>query len=217
MHSETPKQYMDLCGYPVLYYSLKAFEESAVDEIVLVTGARNIDFCRRDIVEKYGFSKVKAVVAGGSERYLSVYEGLKAASGADYVLIHDGARPLIDGDSICRSMETVAREKACVVAVPVKDTIKVADGEGFTDSTPDRSRLWAVQTPQSFSEELLKQAYQKMFIAEAKGTGLPVMTDDAMLVEKMTGHKVKIIDGTYRNIKITTLEDLLIAKAFLQT
>lgn len=216
MHSETPKQYMDLCGYPVLYYSLKAFEKSAVDEIVLVTGARDIDFCRRDIVEKYGFSKVKAVVAGGSERYLSVYEGLKAASGADYVLIHDGARPLIDGDSIRRSVETVTREKACVLAVPVKDTIKVADGDGFADSTPDRSRLWAVQTPQSFSAELLEKAYQNLFDAEKEGAELPVMTDDAMLVEQMTNCKVRLVTGNYANLKITTPEDLLIARAFLE-
>lgn len=216
MHSETPKQYMDLCGYPVLYYSLKAFEKSAVDEIVLVTGARDIDFCRRDIVEKYGFSKVKAVVAGGSERYLSVYEGLKAASGADYVLIHDGARPLIDGDSIRRSVETVTREKACVLAVPVKDTIKVADGDGFADSTPDRSRLWAVQTPQSFSAELLEKAYQNLFDAEKEGAELPVMTDDAMLVEQMTNCKVRLVTGNYANLKITTPEDLLIAGAFLE-
>lgn len=216
MHSETPKQYMDLCGYPVLYYSLKAFEKSAVDEIVLVTGARDIDFCRRDIVEKYGFSKVKAVVAGGSERYLSVYEGLKAASGADYVLIHDGARPLIDGDSIRRSVETVTREKACVLAVPVKETIKVADGDGFADSTPDRSRLWAVQTPQSFSAELLEKAYQNLFDAEKEGAELPVMTDDAMLVEQMTNCKVRLVTGNYANLKITTPEDLLIARAFLE-
>lgn len=216
MHSEIPKQYMDLCGYPVLYYSLKAFEESSVDEIVLVTGASDIEFCRKEIVEEYGFSKVAAIVAGGSERYLSVYEGLKAASDADYVLIHDGARPLIDEDLIRRSMEAVVRAKACVPGVPVKDTIKVADCDGYAAATPNRSSLWAVQTPQSFSVELLKQSYQRLFEVEEQGIELPAVTDDAMLVEQMTGHKVKIIDGNYANIKITTPEDLLMAKCFLR-
>ena len=217
MHSEISKQYMDLCGYPVLYYSLKAFEESAVNEIVLVTGALDIEFCRKEIVEEYGFSKVAAIVAGGSERYLSVYEGLKVASDADYVLIHDGARPLIDEDLIRRSMETVVREKACVPGVPVKDTIKVTDHDGYAAATPNRSSLWAVQTPQCFSVELLTQSYRRLFAAEEQGTELPAVTDDAMLVEQMTGHKVKIINGNYTNIKITTPEDLLMAKSFLQT
>ena len=217
MHSEIPKQYMDLCGYPVLYYSLKAFEESAVNEIVLVTGALDIEFCRKEIVEEYGFSKVAAIVAGGSERYLSVYEGLKVASDAYYVLIHDGARPLIDEDLIRRSMETVVREKACVPGVPVKDTIKVTDHDGYAAATPNRSSLWAVQTPQCFSVELLTQSYRRLFAAEEQGAELPAVTDDAMLVEQMTGHKVKIINGNYTNIKITTPEDLLMAKSFLQT
>ena len=216
MNSEIPKQYMDLCGYPVLYYSLKAFEDSAVDEIVLVTGSQDIDFCRRNIVEKYAFSKVKTIVAGGSERYLSVYEGLQEAPDADYVLIHDGARPLIDQEAIRHSMEVVAGEKACVLAVRVKDTIKVADCGGYVAKTPDRNGLWAVQTPQSFSAELLRQAYQRLLDTGKKGTELPAVTDDAMLVEQMTGQRVRIIDGSYRNIKITTPEDLLIARAFLQ-
>lgn len=217
MHSEIPKQYMDLCGYPVIYYSLKVFGESPVDDIILVTGAQDLEFCRRDIVEKYGFSKVKAVVAGGSERYLSVYEGLKAAPETDYVLIHDGARPLIDADAIQRSMDTVEKDMACVLAVPVKDTIKIADGNGFADTTPDRSRLWAVQTPQSFSAALLKEAYQKMFAAKADGKVLQAITDDAMLVEQMTSCRVRLVEGNYTNLKITTPEDLLIAQAFLES
>lgn len=214
MHSNIPKQYMDLNGYPVIYYSLRAFEESPVDEIIMVCGAHDEEFCRKEIVEKYGFSKIKAVVPGGSERYLSVYEGIRAAD-ADYVLIHDGARPVIDADSIRRSMETVVTERACVLAVPVKDTIKVADSEGYTVSTPDRSSLWAVQTPQSFHRALLEEAYRLFFQAKQEQKELPAITDDAMLVEQMTGHKVKLIRGKYENLKITTPEDLLLAKAFL--
>lgn len=212
MHSAKPKQYMDLCGYPLVYYSLRAFEDSPVDDIVLVTGKDDVGFCRTAIVEAYGLKKVRTVVAGGTERYLSVYEGVKAAQGADYVLIHDGARPMLTQQIIARSMEAVAREQACVVGMPVKDTIKVSDGAEYAAGTPDRSRLWAVQTPQSFSRALLLEAYDAMGRADA--TSVP--TDDAMLVEQFTGQKVKLIRGTYENIKVTTPEDLLIAEVFLK-
>lgn len=214
MHSDIPKQYMDLNGYPVIYYALRAFEESSVDFVVLVAAPEDVAFCRENIVEKYGFSKVHAVVGGGAERYLSVYEGLKAA-GADYVLIHDGARPLIDAESIRRCMDTVAQEKACVLATPVKDTIKVADEDGYAAQTPDRSTLWAVQTPQCFSRELLMRAYDRLFEQMQAGTLQIPITDDAMIVEQMTGQKVRLIEGKYTNIKITTPEDLDVAKIFL--
>lgn len=214
MHSDIPKQYMDLNGYPVIYYALRAFEESSVDSVVLVAAPEDVAFCRENIVEKYGFSKVRAVVGGGAERYLSVYEGLKAA-GADYVLIHDGARPLIDAESIRRCMDTVAQEKACVLATPVKDTIKVADADGYAAQTPDRSTLWAVQTPQCFSRELLMRAYDRLFEQMQAGTLQIPITDDAMIVEQMTGQKVRLIEGKYTNIKITTPEDLDVAKIFL--
>lgn len=215
MNSNIPKQYMMLENYPVLYYSLKAFDDSDVDEVVLVTGAEDIDYCRKEIVEHYGFQKVKAVVAGGSERYLSVWEGLKAAD-ADYVLIHDGARPLIDAESIRASMEAVRKEKACILGVPVKDTIKCADDRDYVKNTPERKSLWIIQTPQSFSYELLTEAYRRLFDAQNKGEELPVITDDAMIVEQMTECKVKIIRGRYENIKITTPEDIPMAKLFLK-
>ena len=127
MKSNMPKQYMELLGQPVIYYSIKAFEDSPVDEIVIVCSADYIEYFRHSIIEKYGFKKVKAIVQGGKERYNSVYEGLKAANGTDYVLIHDGARPLVDNEIIVRSMHTVEKEKACVAGMPVKDTIKVSD------------------------------------------------------------------------------------------
>lgn len=215
MNSNIPKQYMMLENYPVLYYSLKAFDDSDVDEVVLVTGAEDIDYCRKEIVEHYGFQKVKAVVAGGSERYLSVWEGLKAAD-ADYVLIHDGARPLIDAESIRASMEAVRKEKACILGVPVKDTIKCADDRDYVKNTPERKSLWIIQTPQSFSYELLTEAYRRLFDAQNKGEELPAITDDAMIVEQMTECKVKIIRGRYENIKITTPEDIPMAKLFLK-
>lgn len=216
MHSDTPKQYMQLCGYPVIYYALRAFEASEVDSIVLVTAPEDVTFCRQNIVEKYGFKKVDAVVAGGAERYLSVYEGLKATD-SEYVLIHDGARPLIDEESIRQSMEEVVKEQACVLATPVKDTIKMADADGYSLQTPDRSRLWAVQTPQSFCRELLMQAYERLFAKEQAGSIDIAITDDAMIVEQMMGKRVRLIPGDYKNIKITTPEDLDIAQIFLNS
>lgn len=214
MHSDIPKQYMDLDGYPVIYYALRAFEESDVDEIVLVTAPEDVAFCRKNIVEKYGFRKVGAVVGGGEERYLSVYEGLKATE-AEYVLIHDGARPLIDEESIRLCMESVTREKACVLATPVKDTIKVIDTDGYAAQTPDRSMLWAVQTPQCFERVLLMRAYARLVERLEAGTLCAPITDDAMIVEQMTGQKVRLIRGKYTNIKITTPEDMDVAKIFL--
>jgi 2-C-methyl-D-erythritol 4-phosphate cytidylyltransferase len=216
MHSDIPKQYMQLQGYPLLYYSLKAFSESEVDDIILVTAADSVAYCRNSIVERYGFGKVRAIVPGGAERYLSVYEGLQAAVGTDYVLIHDGARPLIDGDSISRSIRCVGGEGACVLATRVKDTIKRADTHDYVEETPERSNLWTVQTPQSFSYTLLMEAYAGLFAAQKAGKALPVITDDAMIVEQMMAHRVKLVEGNYENIKVTTPEDLLIAEAFLK-
>lgn len=210
MNTKVHKQYLEVAGKPVLYYALKAFEESAVSDIVLVVGAGEEDYCRHEIINKYGFKKVKAIVAGGKERYHSVYQGLLAAEGADYVLIHDGARPLVDNTIIQSSMEAVLKYQACVVGMPVKDTIKIVNGEQFAKETPDRNKLWQVQTPQTFSYALVKEAYRKILEQEDA-----TITDDAMVVERMTSVSVKLIEGSYRNIKITTPEDLLIAEAYL--
>lgn len=124
MQSDTPKQFMELCGHPLVYYSLYAFEKSPVDDIILVTGKDDVSYCRKEIVEACDFRKVRAVIPGGKERYLSVYEGLKAAAGTDYVLIHDGARPMIDETEIRLSMRAVEEEHACVIGVPVKIRLK---------------------------------------------------------------------------------------------
>lgn len=211
MNTKVHKQYLEVAGKPLLYYTLKAFEESRVDDIVLVTGAGEELYCRREIVEKYGFHKIKAVTAGGKERYHSVYQGLLAAEGTDYVLIHDGARPLVEQAVIERCMESVEKYQACAVGMPVKDTIKIVDGEQFAKGTPDRSSLWQVQTPQTFSYALIREAYCKMLQQEDA-----VITDDAMVVERMTSVPVKLIEGSYRNIKITTPEDLLLMEAYLR-
>jgi len=211
MNSKVHKQYLLLKGKPVLYYSLKAFEDSRIDDIILVVGAGEIDFCRKEIVEQYGFKKVRAIVEGGKERYHSVYEGLKAAGETDYVLIHDGARPFVSQPIIERTLEAVCEYKACVVGMPVKDTIKIVDGDTFAKETPNRSMVWMVQTPQAFSYPLIYDAYTRMLADEDTA-----ITDDAMVVERMTDYKVKLIEGSYENIKITTPEDLDVAEKFFE-
>lgn len=212
MHSKVQKQYLMLGKRPLITYALEAFENSGVDEVVLVTGAGEEEYARKELVEAYGYSKVKAVVAGGKERYHSVYEGLKALEGCGYVLIHDGARPLVTKEIIARAIEGAKQYEACVVGMPVKDTIKLADTQDFTAETPDRARLWQVQTPQAFAYPLVKGAYDRIMEDERLQVGI---TDDAMVVESQTDHRVKLIPGSYENLKVTTPEDMVLAEALL--
>ena len=217
MNSKVHKQYLLLQEKPVLYYALKAFEESFIDEIVLVTGADELSYCKKEIVERYGFSKVSHIVPGGKERYHSVFCGLRALSDCDYVFIHDGARPFITAELLERAYEMVQKEHACVVGMPVKDTIKLADENGYAVDTPRRDLLWMVQTPQVFSFALVKGAYETFLRQEREllEKGIKI-TDDAMVVETFTNTKVRLVEGSYQNIKITTPEDLLIADALFQ-
>ena len=207
MKSKTKKQFMEIKGKPVIWYSLFEFEKSRVDEIILVTGKEDIDYCKKEIVEKYNLKKIKNVVAGGSERYESVYNGLKEVTG-NIVLIHDGARPLINNEIIERSIEGTIKSDACVVGVPVKDTIKRANKEGYIIDTPNRSELWITQTPQSFKTDLVKMAYKKMKEELEKGNTTLNITDDAMVVEEFTTNQVRFVQGDYKNIKVTTPEDI---------
>ena len=219
MGTKVQKQFLDLCGKPVLWYSLQAFETSAwVDEMILVTGEDLISYCKEEIVEKYGFRKVHAVVAGGTERYHSVYQGLQAISDVEQriVFIHDGARPFLTEEMIERAYRETLEHGACVVGMPVKDTIKIADENGFIRETPKRSLVWQIQTPQVFDAELIVPAYRQVIEQEqellAKGIQI---TDDAMVVETMCAHPVKLVQGSYENMKLTTPEDLKVAEAFL--
>lgn len=216
MKSKIQKQYLLLKGKPVLYYSLKAFEESFIDEIILVTGEEEIEYCRKEIVEKYGFTKVSHIVTGGKERYHSVFCGLQALTDCDYVFIHDGARPFVTEQILERAYETVQKEHACVVGMPVKDTIKLADENGFAKETPRRDLLWMIQTPQVFSYALVKTAYASFLEREQELLAQGIkMTDDAMVVETFTDTGIRLVEGSYENIKITTPEDLRIAEALL--
>ncbi|MCC8045480.1 MAG: 2-C-methyl-D-erythritol 4-phosphate cytidylyltransferase [Clostridiales bacterium] len=232
MKSKVKKQYIMLGNRPILWYSLRVFQEDpSIDEIVLVCGAGEEEQCRREFVEKYGFSKIRGITAGGKERYNSVYEGLKKAGACDYVLIHDGARPFIDHAMLERVFACLAVCPACVVGMPVKETIKVRNAEGFVEQTLPRERLWAVQTPQSFSYSLIRQAYDELLSScrtdaelrqeechqrmEIKKPETQPITDDAMVVETMMDIPVKLIEGSYDNIKITTPEDLAVAETLL--
>lgn len=213
MQSAVQKQYLLLQGKPVLYYSLKTFETcSFIDEIVLVTQKEEIDYCQKEIVEKYGFRKVTKIVTGGAERYLSVYEGLKQVGDNGCVYIHDGARPFVNEEILERIRDGVVKYQACVAAMPVKDTIKIAGEDAFAKETPNRKYVWMVQTPQAFSSSLIKNAYQKLMDQK-----IDAVTDDAMVLETVEGKKVKLVEGSYRNIKITTPEDLDIAELFLKS
>ena len=218
MNSDVKKQYMEIGGKPLIYYSLKTFEESIIDDIVLVVSRGDIDFVRTEIVQKYGFDKVTAIVEGGLYRYHSVRLGLEAAAkDCDYAFIHDGARPFVTKDIILRALHAVKEYGACVVGMPVKDTIKIADEKGFAATTPDRNLTWMVQTPQVFSYKMILELYQRLDREEgelmAKGINI---TDDAMVVEYFSDKKIKLVEGSYTNIKITTPEDIPAAEAILK-
>ena len=211
MNSDIPKQYLTLLGKPVLFYSLQAFEESDVDEIILVTGSGEREYCKKEIIEKYHIKKVRHIVEGGAERYHSVYHGLLATEEADYVLIHDGARPLISPAVIKEAIKTVKKTNACVVGMPVKDTIQLVDEQGIISSTPDRRKTWIAQTPQCFLYPLALSSYK-----EAIEKGDNTITDDAMVVQRYGKAEVVMLEGGYENIKVTTPEDIVVAESFLK-
>lgn len=217
MDSAVKKQFLEIQGRPLLYYSLKAFEESFIDEIILVTSEEDREYCQKEIIEKYAFHKVKKIVPGGKERYHSVANGVMAAQDCDHIFIHDGARPFVTQDMLERLLDEVKCSGACVAAMPVKDTIKIADADGYIETTPRRDLVWMIQTPQVFSYELIHKAYELLLKEEhtllEKGISI---TDDAMVVETLLGEKVKLVEGSYKNIKITTPEDISVSEGFLR-
>ncbi len=212
MGTDVKKQYMQLNGKAAIYYPLTAFEESVADEVILVIPSGDEGFVRHEIVEEYGFKKVSHIVTGGAERYDSVYNGVSKAAG-EYVLIHDGARAFVSADIINRAAEAVEKHGACVVGMPSKDTIKISDEKGFVADTPDRNSLWVIQTPQAFIRSELLEAYEKL---KAIPEGFSGITDDAMIMERAGGRAVKLIEGSYDNIKITTPDDIATGEAILK-
>ena len=204
MGTELPKQFLSMGDDMLLTKTIRVFEESRViQDIVLVTSEDWIGFCKTEIVDKEGFRKVRKIVAGGKERYDSVYQGLLACPNADYVFIHDGARPFVTEEILVRTQEAVEKYEACAVGVPSKDTVKIVDEDGFVESTPPRENVWNIQTPQAFSYPLIRAAYE--VVRDNNMTGI---TDDAMIVERSRLAKVKLVMGSYYNIKITTPEDM---------
>ncbi|TVY06649.1 2-C-methyl-D-erythritol 4-phosphate cytidylyltransferase [Paenibacillus cremeus] len=202
MKTQESKQYLMIDEKPILVHTLALFDRmEVVDTIVLVTGSADVDRCQQ-YVEQYGLRKVQHVVTGGSERQDSVYQGLATLQGkVDWVMVHDGVRPFAAEAHILACLDKAKETDAAVLAVPVKDTIKVVDSDGLIQATPDRRSLWAIQTPQAFRLSMLLQAYES-----ARQDGF-LGTDDAMLVERL-GIKVAVVEADYYNIKITTPEDL---------
>ncbi len=212
MKQSVKKQFIPVNHEPLFYHSLKAFSDVGIGGLILVTAGEDMELSRR-LLEKYTFSSPVQIVEGGRERYHSVYQGLRQAAGYEYIFIHDGARPCLERRVIEETALCAAKYGACAAAVPVKDTIKLVDGEGFAAETLDRSRLWAMQTPQTFRYDIVKDAYDKMFespMDEGK------VTDDAMVVERYSSCPVKMAMGSYRNIKVTTPEDLTVAEKYMK-
>lgn len=211
MHSDIQKQYMTLLERPVITYALEAFEDSSVDEVILVVAPGEVEYAQKNILDKYSYKKVKKIVTGGAERYHSVYEALCVIPEENYVLIHDGARAFITPELIEFCIEQVKKDKSCVMGMPVKDTIKIVDNNCYAVSTPPRSSMWQIQTPQCFITKEIKEAYRKMM--EAKDDSV---TDDGMVMETYGIRGVRMIKGSYENIKITTPEDMLLGEAILK-
>ncbi|NPV74173.1 MAG: 2-C-methyl-D-erythritol 4-phosphate cytidylyltransferase [Pelotomaculum sp.] len=211
MGTETRKQYLSLAGLPVVGHVLRAMEaSSAVKSVVTVVAPGEENYFRLTVVERLGIRKVAAIVPGGEERQDSVYNGLLAlAPDTGIVVVHDGARPLLSPGDINAVVQAAAAYGAATLAVPVKDTVKMAGRDGFVLRTLPREHLWLVQTPQAFRYDIImnahRQARQKKYAA----------TDDAGLVE-LLGRPVKIVAGSYENIKITTPEDLTVAEAVIK-
>ena len=209
MGGPVAKQFLEVNGKPLIFYALDTMETSKViDQVVLVVPEESIEYVKKEILEKYSLNKVVRVVAGGKERYDSVRNALRFIEKDTYIFIHDGARALVSEKILKRGLEQVEVCGACVAAVPVKDTIKRVDQDGFAVETPERSTLWTVQTPQVFAGEIIKEAYEAL--PETAN-----VTDDAGVVEWYGNAKVKMYLGDYTNLKVTTPEDMILMKSFL--
>ena len=210
MNRKVRKQYLSLEGQPILYHTLMAIDAGGlIDSLFLCVPEDDFDYCRRGILSPHGLEKKVTLVAGGLERQDSVYNGLLAVNDTGgIVVIHDGVRPFVQAASLATCIDEAKISGACILGIPVSDTIKRVDASGHIDDTLDRQSLWLAQTPQVFQYNLIRKAHET---ARKKGI---VGTDDALLVEQL-GNNVKIIAGNRYNIKITTPEDLVVARAIL--
>jgi 2-C-methyl-D-erythritol 4-phosphate cytidylyltransferase len=205
------KQFHLLAEKPILAHTIDKFETCPlIHSILLVVGQEDMDYCLKEIIEKYQYKKISQIVPGGKRRQDSVRNGIEVLSkDAEIVVIHDGVRPFVTKEMIEDSIRSAIRFGAVVLAMPVKETIKMVQPDGTVLKTLDRESLWQIQTPQTFQVNVIKEAYHKATEDGFAGT------DDASLVERL-GIKVHILPGSYTNIKITTPEDLILANLFLE-
>ncbi|MBE6004703.1 MAG: 2-C-methyl-D-erythritol 4-phosphate cytidylyltransferase [Lachnospiraceae bacterium] len=245
MHSKQKKQFMEIQGKPLYTWSAEQFDtHPAVDGIIITTAEEDIPYMETltefrkkessdiystcDSAGTYPLQKLSAIIPGGKERYNSVFNGLNeirkteqlpdtplSGESDPIVMIHDCARPMLTHAIIDDALHYAAKYHAAVIGMPVKDTIKILDEEHFVKSTPERSSVWLMETPQSFDFSLIYSAYSKLIQTEKDGHLMIPVTDDAMVVETFTGARVKVVAGTYENIKITTAEDIKIAETYL--
>ncbi len=226
MGGEVHKQFLELGGKPLITYALEAIEQSRIiDDCILVVGREDMEYMRSRVLEQGSYQKVLAMAPGGSERYESVWNGIcllrelqggceAGSGGSDLLFIHDGARPFLTEEILERCFEDASRYGSAVAAVPSKDTVKITDPEGFVVSTPDRKRVWNVQTPQVFDAKLVRGAYEELMRRLQAGEKI-FPTDDAGVVEMFTDSKVRLTLGAYTNLKVTTPEDMRAAESYL--
>lgn len=202
MGANLPKQFIQIKNKPIVCYTIDKFENcEKIDEIIIVTNNDYIQFFKEDIIKKYNYKKIKYVISGGKERLNSVYNGLNCIKDKNsIVLIHDGVRPFVENNDILNIIENTKKYDACILGVKAKDTIKICNN-GFIQQTPNRDDVYLAQTPQAFKFDLIKKAYDYAINNNI------FITDDASAVECI-GYSVKIVEGSYKNIKITTSEDL---------
>ena len=211
MEKDVSKQFLLLGGKPILAHTLLVFQNSPeIDEIIPILSQKDMENCLREVIEHYRITKVKTLVVGGKERQDSVSHGLqKIGKDGAIAIVHDGVRPFVTQDMIRETVEYARKGECVAVGVPIKDTIKEVDDNKIVRRTLERGRLWAIQTPQAFPVKVLKLAYEEAYKHKISGT------DDATLVER-TGGNVRVIMGSYENIKITTPEDLVLAEEILR-
>ncbi|WP_294390047.1 2-C-methyl-D-erythritol 4-phosphate cytidylyltransferase [uncultured Clostridium sp.] len=210
MNSSISKQFIEIKGKPIIYYTIKKFNDNKnIDNIILVLSSEEIEYFKKNILNKYDI-KVDKIVVGGAERQDSVYNGLKSLenSETDIVLIHDGARPFISDRIIDEGIKYATIYGASAPGVMPKDTIKIKDENNFSLNTPNRETLVSIQTPQVFKFNEILECHRKVKIDKL------VVTDDTMVVEKY-GNKVYLYDGEYTNIKVTTPEDLILGEKLI--
>lgn len=206
MGANISKQFIMLVDKPIIVHTMLAFERHPlIEAVVLVVASCDINYVQKDIVGRYSFQKPIIIIEGGVERQHSVYNGLRVLpEDAEIVVIHDGVRPLVTGEMIETGIHAAGMYGAAVIGMPMKDTVKKVDAQHFVLHTPEREMLWMVQTPQAFRYKLIKEAHERALKDGFLGT------DDGMLVERL-GYSVKMVEGSYHNIKITTQEDLVLA------